>query len=216
MRSLGRPRQCRGAKLAAVAVLALLALAAPAQAQFGVVRNADPFQDGWIAQSFADDARLTTDAYSNTGGDKHDPYPVAGTGTGVYELAGGHPFIGVTDFTLRRDDPNGPPTGGNPESVRVDIPRGLVPNPGAFTRCTDEQLSTASCPLSSQIGTQQMTVYIEDLAALVGDITLEVPLYNLTPLNNPAVRRALTYASDRDLLIRNVLDGNGVPSTGPM
>ena len=81
--------------------------------QFGIVRNADPFADGWIAQSFADDARLTTDAYSNTGGGKHDPYPVAGTGTGVYELAGGHPYIGVTDFTMRRDNPDGPPTGGN-------------------------------------------------------------------------------------------------------
>jgi hypothetical protein len=169
-----------------VVALGLMVGAPAAQAQFGIVRNADPFADGWIAQSFADDARLTTDAYSNTGGDKHDPYPVAGTGTGVYELAGGHPYIGVTDFTMRRDDPNGPPTGGNPLTVRVDIPRGLVPNPGGHTRCTDTQLSTASCPLSSQIGTQQMVVYIEDLAPLVGDITLKVPLYNLTPLNNPA------------------------------
>jgi len=185
MRRLGRRISCSTSTLAVVLISAL-GVAPAADAQFGIVRNADPFQDGWIAQSFADDARVTTNAYSNTGGGKNDSYPVPGTGTGVYELAGGHPFIGVTDFTLRRDDPNGPPTGGNPETVRVDIPRGLVPNPGQFTRCDDTQLSTASCPLSSQIGTQQMTVYIEDLAPLVGDITLEVPLYNLTPLNNPA------------------------------
>jgi peptide/nickel transport system substrate-binding protein len=35
------------------------------------------------------------------------------------------------------------------------------------------------------------------------------------PLNNSAVRRALNHAVDRDVLIRNVMDGNGTPSTGP-
>lgn len=36
------------------------------------------------------------------------------------------------------------------------------------------------------------------------------------PLNSPVVRRALNAAVDRDALIRNVLQGHGVPSTGPL
>lgn len=172
-----------------------LCLASAAHAQFGIQRGPDPTnprQDGWIAQVFADDARIVEQAYSNGPADpEHDPYPIPGNGTGVYELAGGHPFIGVTDFRVRRDSPDGPPTGGNVALVRVDIPRGLMPNPGQFVRCTDQQLSDIACPRASQIGTQEMVVYIPALSASpptglgTGDVTLKVPLYNMTPLSNP-------------------------------
>jgi hypothetical protein len=182
----------RAVSLAAALAVSLVA-AGSAQAQFGVERHADPFQDGWIAQVFADDDRIVNEGYSNGGppDPEGDSYPVAGRGTGIYELAGGHPFIGVTDFTLRRESANGPPAGGNPTSVRVDIPRGLMPNPGQFMRCTDEQLSGITCPRASQIGTQEMVVYIPLLSAPLptglgaGDVTLKVPLYNMTPLSNP-------------------------------
>ena len=36
------------------------------------------------------------------------------------------------------------------------------------------------------------------------------------PFNSPTVRRALNTAVDRDALIQNVLQGHGVPSTGPL
>jgi len=36
------------------------------------------------------------------------------------------------------------------------------------------------------------------------------------PFSNPLVRRALNMAVDRDALIRNALQGHGVPSTGPL
>jgi hypothetical protein len=161
--------------------LALLALAPGAQAQgFGI-------QD-FTGMVFADEDRERTDSYTNTGspgGRITDAYPDPSTGgTGIYELAGGHPFIGVTDFSFNRT-PNGPPLGGNVDNVRVDIPRGLMPNPRAFDRCTEEQLQSSNCPVSSQIGTEEMTVHLGIVSALAGDVTMQVPLYNTTPLSNP-------------------------------
>jgi hypothetical protein len=192
MHGRARAIQRKGVLLAFVTAIALLALAPTAQAQFGVVRGADPTdprQDGWIAQVFADEQRIVEEGYGNGPTDPEgDPYPVPGNGaTGIYEIAGGHPFIGVTDFTLRRVSPDGPPAGGNPETVRVDIPPGLMPNPGRFVRCTDEQLAAIACPRASQIGTQEMVVYIPALSDTLstGDVTLKVPLYNMTPLSNP-------------------------------
>lgn len=158
------------------ALVVLLATAGTARAQeFGI--------ESFTGMVFADEARDRTDAYTNTGGDEGDAYPVPGTGTGIYELAGGHPYIGVTDFRFNRTAA-GAPAGGNVEQLRVDIPRGLMPNPSAFARCNDMQLEAFTCPRESQVGTEEITLYIEALAAL-GDITLEVPIYNMTPLSNP-------------------------------
>jgi hypothetical protein len=165
------------------AVLAALTLApAAARAQsFGI--------DSFTGMVFADEARDRTDAYTNTGtpgGRITDAYPDPSTGgTGIYELAGGHPYIGVTDFSFDRTAPNGPPAGGNVANLRVDIPRGLMPNPGQFDRCTQAQLDAHDCPVSSQIGTEELTLHIGALAPLVGDVRLRIPLYNTTPLTNP-------------------------------
>jgi hypothetical protein len=169
------------AAVATLIAIAFLALVPAAQAQqFGI--------ESFTGMVFADDTRNRTDAYTNTGtpgGQIADAYPnPASGGTGIYELAGGHPWIGVTDFSFNRTTPTGPPAGGNVEQLRVDIPPGLMPNPRAFARCTDDQLEALSCPLESQIGSEELKLYIQGIAAL-GDITLHVPLYNLTPLSNP-------------------------------
>ena len=173
-------------RLAAIccAVVGIMVSAPAAQAQqFGI--------EEFIGSVFADDARLRTDAYTNTGtpgGRTTDAYPDPSTGgTGIYDLAGGHPWIGVTDFSFNRVSPTGPPAGGNVDNLRVDIPRGLMPNPRQFDRCTEAELNAHSCPISSQIGSEQLKLYIGALAPLVGDITLEIPLYNMTPLSNPEV-----------------------------
>jgi hypothetical protein len=83
----------------------------------------------------------------------------------VFDEAGGHPFIGVTDFTL---------AGGNARNVRVDVPPGLVPNPDLAPRCSMTQLATGLCPTSSQIGTEELTIALGAIEASV-----RVPLYNL-------------------------------------
>ncbi len=166
--------------LGLLGAIAAVPPAASAQAPFGI--------ESFTGQVFADGQRSKLDAYTNTGGEIADAYPdPASGGTGVYELAGGHPFIGVTDFSFRRQPGDGPPAGGNVASLRVDIPRGLMPNPRAFTRCTDAELADSDCPLDSQIGTEELTLYIGLLDTLTGDgdIRLRVPLYNMTPLSNP-------------------------------
>ncbi|HEX2072057.1 MAG TPA: hypothetical protein VHF90_10470 [Thermoleophilaceae bacterium] len=158
-------------------MFAASAPAAQAQ-QFGI--------ENFTGMVFADETRNRTDAYSNTGGRSTDAYPDPSTGgTGIYDLAGGHPFIGVTDFSFNRTAPNGPPAGGNVDNLRVDIPRGLMPNPRAFTRCTDAELNLGACPASSEIGYEQLDLYIGALHPTVGDLRLRVPLYNMTPLTNP-------------------------------
>ncbi|WP_138974140.1 hypothetical protein [Patulibacter medicamentivorans] len=105
-------------------------------------------------------------------------------GTTYADLAGEHPDGGIVDFTFATDG-SGEPVG-NTKDVRVDIPPGLVPNPEAFTRCTDAQLSAKSCPVGSQIGKQELTVRatIPTLALLLQPtrqtLKLQVPLYNMT------------------------------------
>jgi len=191
--------------------IAFLALVPTAQAQqFGI-------QD-FTGMVFADDARNRTDAYTNTGtpgGQITDAYPnPASNGTGIYELAGGHPYIGVTDFTFNRTTPTGPPADGNVDNLRVDIPRGLMPNPRQFDRCTDDLLNAHNCPVSTQIGTEELKLYIGALAPLTGDITLRIPLYNMTPLSNP------DSGPQEDVVARFAFDpaeaGEALANVGPL
>jgi hypothetical protein len=93
----------------------------------------------------------------------------------VFTQAGGHPYIGVTDFSL-----GGTTSEDNVATIRVDVPPGLVPNPAIYPTCTLAQLQLGnSCPTNSQIGTQQISI----VAALPGvgsiPVTIKVPLYNI-------------------------------------
>lgn len=72
--------------------------------------------------------------------------------TNYADEAGEHPHTGVVEFSYRTDA-QGRPTGVT-KDLRVDIPPGLVPNPEAFPRCTDDELAAAACPPESQVGTQ--------------------------------------------------------------
>jgi hypothetical protein len=118
-------------------VLSLLAAAPAAQAQFAIT--------DWRAQVY--ESEVETEA-------------------NVFEQAGGHPFIGVTDFTLDGSE--------NARNVRVDVPPGLVPNPDLAPRCAMSDLEAGNCPSAAQIGTEELTIRV----ALV-DATARVPLYNM-------------------------------------
>ena len=145
------------AGLPGLVLLALVSsmLAAPsANAQFGV----DP--DDWIAQVFGTDAEVFDVASDQYG----EP--------GIYDQAGGHPWKGITDFTVRTDSGN--PQGGNVENIRVDVPAGLVPNPTIFPRCARALFDTGACPPNTQIGIEELT--IKEGTAVV---RIQVPLYNL-------------------------------------
>jgi len=90
----------------------------------------------------------------------------------VFTQAGGHPYIGVTDFSL-----TGATAADNAATIRVDVPPGLVPNPTIYPRCSLVQLQLGnSCPTNSQIGTEQLTI---STPAIPVPVTIKVPLYNV-------------------------------------
>jgi hypothetical protein len=63
--------------------------------------------------------------------------------------AGGHPDV-TTSFTLTKDAVGNPI--GQMKDVTVELPDGLVGNPGATPQCTPAQLRVSNCPLDSQVG----------------------------------------------------------------
>ncbi len=90
----------------------------------------------------------------------------------VFTQAGGHPYIGVTDFTIA-----GATADDNLATVRVDVPAGLVPNPAIYPTCSMAQLELGnSCPTNTQIGTQQISITTPSIPV---PVTIKVPLYNI-------------------------------------
>jgi hypothetical protein len=148
-------RKWRGAGIVLVTILALSVAAPGAQAQFGV----DP--EDWIAQVYGTDFETETQATQEYGQ------------VGIYDQAGGHPWKGITDFSLRLDGA-GAPQGGNPSNIRVDVPVGLVPNPTIFPRCPRAMFDAGSCLPDTQIGIEELTVKERPVVA-----RLRVPLYNV-------------------------------------
>jgi hypothetical protein len=74
--------------------------------------------------------------------------------TDYYTQAGGHPYEGVTDFTVANS--NGVPDD-DVSNIRVDIPPGLISNPQATPQCTNAEFP--SCPTSTQLGVVELELY---------------------------------------------------------
>ena len=73
-------------------------------------------------------------------------------------------------------------------------------------------LSTSSIdPLSKAKGTE----VIDSMRPALGQIMMHFNLRN-KPLSDKAVRQAITYAIDRDVLVKLALNGHGVASTSPI
>jgi hypothetical protein len=154
---------------------ALVVFASAAQAQeFGI--------SGWRAQVYDSDATAEAQEID----------------ANVFNQAGGHPFIGVTDFTLTGTTP---PTSDNVENLRVDVPAGLVPNPDLTPRCSDAQMELSLCPSASQIGTEDLTLELRSIPGV--EATLHLPLYNMEIEEDQISRFAF-----------NPADASGVPGTG--
>ncbi|MDP9133901.1 MAG: hypothetical protein M3N56_03635, partial [Actinomycetota bacterium] len=155
--------------------MAALAMAPAAQAQqFGIA--------DWRAQAYDSDA--VTEAQE--------------TDANVFTQAGGHPFIGITDFTLTGTTP---PTSDNVENLRVDTPAGLVPNPDFTPRCSDAQMALSLCPSNTQIGTEDLTIALSSVPGVRA--TLHLPLYNMEISEGQVSRFAF-----------NPADAAAVPGTG--
>lgn len=100
--------------------------------------NLGPNRPCWVAGTYNND-------YANNGGMAD---------TGYYTQAGGHPFVGVTDFQV---------TGGQTKSVRVDIPAGLISNPQATPKCSDSQLTGSGCLADTQLGVVELHAAVVNL-----------------------------------------------------
>ena len=93
----------------------------------------------------------------------------------VFTQAGGHPYIGVTDFSV-----TGATADDNVATIRVDVPPGLVPNPAIYPTCSLALLKLGnSCPTNSQIGTQRISILATIPSVATIPVTIKVPLYNI-------------------------------------
>jgi hypothetical protein len=120
--------------------------------------------------------------------------------TQFFRVAAGHPPIGFTQYIVKQEETS-PGSGlfipiGPVKTIHVDLPPGLTVNPQATeTRCTMAQFNTAlppaqgegpSCPASSQVGEERLTVKIiagpgTGTAVPPTPGATRVPLYNLEP-----------------------------------
>jgi hypothetical protein len=107
-----------------------------------------------------------------------------------YELAGGRPPWGFTQFIIESNaaplPPNGPEPIGELASVRVDLPQGLSVNPQATPQCTMGQFQGGSCPATSKVGESLITGALP----LTG-LTEELPpisVYNIVPEDGEPAR----------------------------
>ena len=148
------------AALTALAIGTVLTPTAGAQG-FGVAQtcttpttgtNTAPNQPCWVAGIYSGDYSGTSD-------------------TNYFTQAGGHPYVGVTDFTVAN-------TSGVPNdsvsNVRVDIPPGLISNPQAVPKCTSVEFP--SCPSSTQLGVVQLELYTAG-----SDQWFGASVYNMVP-----------------------------------
>jgi hypothetical protein len=129
------------------------------------------------------------------------------TGGKHFTQAAGHPDFGLTDFRLATF-PAFAKVGGFPtafvKDIVVDTPEGLSVNPEALPQCTVAQLSTASCPPTSLVGFNYLTVAAQSPAGEPPECLpageclqarVKLPVYNVVPFEGaPSMVGFLTEA----------------------
>jgi len=115
-----------------------------------------------------------------------------------FRVAGGHPPIGFTQYIVKQEEFEAGKTVpiGSVKTIHVDLPPGLTVNPQATeTLCTMAQFNTPlppaqgegpSCPLSSQVGEERLTVKVSEGPGKGTEVpptpgATRVPLFNLEP-----------------------------------
>jgi uncharacterized repeat protein (TIGR01451 family) len=109
--------------------------------------------------------------------------------------AGSHPFELVTSlaFTIAAREPTGnesPLTESAPKDLEVRLPPGLVGDPGATPRCTQQEFQEQErldCPVDSQVGTITPYFYGSFPSAVY-------PVYNIVPPPGQPVELGFTVA----------------------
>ncbi len=161
--------------LVALLVSALVAVLAPAaaQASFGIEKF---FAGNCSEEKCGEHAEEPTEKKEEEHG---------------YREAGGNVPFGVTDFKVKTFKfgaaliPEG-----NIRNIRVDVAPGVVTNPEAVTRCSMKDFegkfetfafSEPTCPASSKIGKNIVTVVVEPSPGVFANVELEGIVYNLEP-----------------------------------
>jgi hypothetical protein len=150
--------------------------------------------------------------------------------TKAFTQAGGHPYDFTTTFLFNTHDQPayGPSWPAEPlKDVVVDVPPGLIGNPGVLAQCTVGQLlAFESCPPASQVG----TLTVRHTACLSPGLCLPfqfvLSLYNMVPPPGVAARFVAVAAntlvtldarvrsnSDYGLAVSSINTSEGLPIT---
>jgi hypothetical protein len=101
--------------------------------------------------------------------------------------AGSHPYEAVFSFDLDTEAIGGSGSefrvaDGQARNIVVNLPPGLVGNPTAVPRCTQEAFSTEECPASTQVGFDVATAGLGSEAGLdFPPFHLTISVFNLVP-----------------------------------
>jgi hypothetical protein len=133
-----------------------------------------------------------------------DAWITSADGT-VDTQAGSHPYELTMVFAPNVHDipPYELPTGGEPQALAVNLPPGLIGEPGAVAKCPREQFDAGSengegCPEDTQIG--------EDNALVPGSPG-HFPVYNLVPPPGVAAEFGFDFAGTHTFLDARVRSG---------
>jgi hypothetical protein len=130
--------------------------------------------------------------------------------------AGSHPYeltVALSFNTLLEDDHEHSenPAGGEARDVTVNLPPGIVGDPGAVPQCTRREFDGSEgenpgehCPLDSMVG--------YDTPEIFGDIAVRFPVYNLVPPAGIPAQFAFDYEGIATFLDAGVRTGgdNGI------
>ncbi len=101
------------------------------------------------------------------------------------EQAGSHPYALTVTFNINSENvtfstgTQSRPVGGPPRTLIVNLPPGLVGDPGAVAQCTRQELDGGKCPADSQVGVD--TVYLTGAGEPGEVFPLQQPVYNIVP-----------------------------------
>lgn len=98
--------------------------------------------------------------------------------TSLFTQAAGHPFTGITAFTLNS-------AGGLPDpfpagilkNIHVEVPPGVVPDPESLPKCASLTPNLANCGVATQIGTTTIDALVNVAPPVTSPVT--VPVFNM-------------------------------------
>lgn len=121
--------------------------------------------------------------------------------------AGSHPFsltIALAPNSAGAGGGKEAPTVGEAHALNVNLPPGLIGEPGAVPECTREAFDGSECSSASEVGA--------DVVSTSGPNLLNIPIYNLVPPPGVAAQFAFTFNGTSVFLDAGVRSGgdNGI------